>query len=61
MLVSLAQVAHLLRSVSHATALYDALLPYADRYVTVGFAAGTYGACARYLGRTNSLGSKIIS
>ncbi len=49
-LVTCAQVAHLLRATDHAATLYASLLPYADCHVSVGFAAGTYGACARYLG-----------
>jgi tetratricopeptide (TPR) repeat protein len=49
-LVTFAQVAHLLRGVEQAAVLYSSLLPYVDRNVSVGFAVGTYCACARYLG-----------
>lgn len=49
-LVTFAQVAHLLGDVDRATRLYSLLHPYADRSVVVGFAAATYGSCARYLG-----------
>jgi tetratricopeptide (TPR) repeat protein len=49
-LVTFAQVAHLLNGVEQAAVLYSSLLPHADRNVSVGFAVGTYGACARYLG-----------
>jgi hypothetical protein len=35
---------------ARAAVVYDALLPYAERNASVGFAAGTFGACARYLG-----------
>jgi tetratricopeptide (TPR) repeat protein len=49
-LASFALVAHSLRDVDHATVLYERLLPFAERYVSVGFAAGSFGAAARYLG-----------
>jgi tetratricopeptide (TPR) repeat protein len=49
-LVTFAQVAHALQDAAAAAALHAALVPYADRHVVVGFGAGTWGACTRYLG-----------
>jgi tetratricopeptide (TPR) repeat protein len=49
-LASFALVAHSLCDGERAAVVYDALLPYAERNASVGFAAGTFGACARYLG-----------
>jgi tetratricopeptide (TPR) repeat protein len=49
-LVTFAQVAYLVADFDRATRLYSLLHPYAERNVVVGFAAGTYGSCARYLG-----------
>ena len=48
--VSYAQVAHELNDVAAAGELYAALVPYTDRHIVVGFGAGTYGSCERYLG-----------
>jgi tetratricopeptide (TPR) repeat protein len=48
--VSYAQVAHELGAVEAASELYASLEPYADRHIVVGFGAGTYGSCERYLG-----------
>jgi tetratricopeptide (TPR) repeat protein len=49
-LVTLALVAHGLRDTERASLVYAALVPYADRYVSIGMGAGTYGSCTRYLG-----------
>src|SRR5262249_21831089 len=48
--VSYGQVAHELGAVEAASELYASLDPYADRHIVVGFGAGTYGSCERYLG-----------
>jgi tetratricopeptide (TPR) repeat protein len=49
-LASFALVVERLQDPARAALLYPLLLPHADCYVSVGFAAGAYGACARYLG-----------
>jgi tetratricopeptide (TPR) repeat protein len=49
-LATFALVVERLEDPARAALLYPLLLPHADCYVSVGFAAGTYGACARYLG-----------
>jgi DNA-binding CsgD family transcriptional regulator/tetratricopeptide (TPR) repeat protein len=49
-LVTMAQVAVSLRDARRAAILYDLLLPYAERAVVVGWAAGCNGAAARSLG-----------
>jgi tetratricopeptide (TPR) repeat protein len=49
-LASFAMVAHRIADADLAAAVYAALLPHAHRNASIGFAAGTYGACSRYLG-----------
>jgi DNA-binding SARP family transcriptional activator/DNA polymerase III delta prime subunit len=49
-LAELSQTLVLLGDAEHAAAIYDRLLPYADRNIVYGRAGGTYGCAARYLG-----------
>jgi eukaryotic-like serine/threonine-protein kinase len=46
-----AEVAVYLRDADRAARIYDLMLPYADRNITIGWYEVSYGAAARYLGK----------
>jgi eukaryotic-like serine/threonine-protein kinase len=50
-----AEVAVYLRDAERAARIYELMLPYADRNITIGWYEVSYGAVARYLGKLAAL------